>query len=66
MKLQVSLDMSHINVYIHQNTDKICFQLDCICIVADKVVQWWAYVTYSYVIPCACLYFDASRDALNV
>ena len=55
MKVQVSLDMSHINVYIHQNTDKICFQLDCICIVADKVVQWWAYVTYSYVIPCALL-----------
>ena len=49
------------------NTDKIRFQLDCICIVADKVVQWWTYVTYSYVIPCACLmYFDASRDALNV
>jgi hypothetical protein len=39
MKVQVSLDMSHINVYIHQNTDKICFQLDCICIVADKVVH---------------------------
>ena len=54
------------NVYIYQNTDKIRFQLDCICIVADKVVQWWAYVTYSYVIPCACLYFDASRDASNV
>ena len=42
-------------MYIYQNTDKIRFQLDCICIVADKVVQWWAYVTYSYVIPCACL-----------
>ena len=53
-------------VNIYQNTDKIRFQLDCICIVADKVVQWWAYVTYSYVIPCACLYFDASRDASNV
>jgi hypothetical protein len=36
---------------MYQNTDKIRFQLDCICIVADKVVQWWAYVTYSYVIP---------------
>ena len=58
MKVQVSLDMNH-NVYIYQNTDKIC-------IVADKVVQWWAYVTYSYVIPCACMYFDASRDASNV
>ena len=27
-------------IYIYQNTDKIRFQLDCICIVADKVVQW--------------------------
>jgi hypothetical protein len=65
LKVQVSLDMSH-NVYIYQNTDKICFQLDCICIVADKVVQRWAYVTYSHVIACACMYFDASRDASNV
>ena len=65
MKVQMSLDMSH-NVYIYQDTDKIHFQLDCICIVADKVLQWWAYVTYSYVIPRACLYFDASRDASNV
>ena len=62
MKVQVSLDI----MYIYQNTDKIRFQLDCICIVADKVVQWWTYVTYSYVIPCTCLYFDASRDASNV
>ena len=41
MKVQVSLDI----MYIYQNTDKIRFQLDCICIVADKVVQWWTYVT---------------------
>ena len=56
MKVQVSLEALDIsyNVYIYQNTDKIHFQLDCICIVADKVVQWWAYVTFSYVIPCAC------------
>ena len=61
MKMQVSLDI----MYIY-NIGKIRFQLDCICIVADKVVQWWTYVTYSYVIPCVCLYFDASRDASNL
>jgi hypothetical protein len=51
MKVQVSLDI----MYIYQNTDKIRFQLDCICIVADKVVQWWTYVTYSIVYNSMCI-----------
>ena len=62
MKVQVSLDI----MYIYQNTDKIRFQRDCICIVADKVVQWWTYVTYSYVIPCACLYNWMPQEMLRM
>ena len=64
MKVQVSLDSSH-NVYI-----KVPIKSVYNLIV---LVQMWcrqscikAYVTYSYVIPCACVYFDASRDATNV
>jgi hypothetical protein len=67
MKVQVSLDMSH-NVYIYiyiKILIKSISNLIVFALLQTKLCNG-GLMSHTYVIPCACLYFDASRDASNV